>query len=350
MIAVIMAGGIGTRFWPLSRIKKPKQYLKIVSEKSMIRMTVDRLLNKISIKDIYVVTSLAQVELVIREIPELSEKNIILEPFGRNTAPCIALSALYLSRLYKSDELMFVLPADHLIENEDKFIEYLERAVVAAEDKNLVTFGIEPDYPATGYGYIEASEEEKYYKMFNVKQFKEKPNYETAKKFIDAGNFFWNSGMFLWRIDVILGNFKNLLPKVSQLLEKISNKWENEIVDISAEYEQMPKIPIDIGIMEQAEKRIVVPVKFGWSDVGGWKALYDISEKDENQNVIPVNCTEINSKNCLVISDKKVSLIDIDDLIIVDTKDALLISRKNSSEKVKTIVDLLKKNNEKRYL
>lgn len=349
MIAVIMAGGIGTRFWPLSRKKNPKQYLKIVSEKSMIQMTVERLLSKIAMNDIYVVTSSDQAELVQRELPHLPLKNIIIEPFGRNTAPCIALSALYLSKSYPQDELMFVLPADHVVQDVDKFLNYLEIGVVAAEESNLVTFGIEPEYPATGYGYIEAAE--KYSDtMFNVKQFKEKPDLETAKQFIKEGNFFWNSGMFLWRIDTILKSFEKYLPKISELLENISEKWVLNNTDITAEYEQMPKIPIDIGIMEQAKKRIVVPVNFGWSDVGGWKALYDISEKDESQNVFKTNCTELNSKGCLVISNKKVALIDVDDLVVVDSEDAILITKKDSSEKVKNIVSILEEKKEDKYL
>jgi mannose-1-phosphate guanylyltransferase len=344
-----MAGGIGTRFWPLSRKKNPKQYLKIVSEKSMIQMTVERLLSKIAMNDIYVVTSSDQAELVQRELPHLPLKNIIIEPFGRNTAPCIALSALYLSKSYPQDELMFVLPADHVVQDVDKFLNYLEIGVVAAEESNLVTFGIEPEYPATGYGYIEAAE--KYSDtMFNVKQFKEKPDLETAKQFIKEGNFFWNSGMFLWRIDTILKSFEKYLPKISELLENISEKWVLNNTDITAEYEQMPKIPIDIGIMEQAKKRIVVPVNFGWSDVGGWKALYDISEKDESQNVFKTNCTELNSKGCLVISNKKVALIDVDDLVVVDSEDAILITKKDSSEKVKNIVSILEEKKEDKYL
>ena len=278
MIALIMAGGIGSRFWPLSRESNPKQFLKIVSEKSMIQMTVERLLPEIKIEDIFIVTSASQTKLVKEHLPALPEENIIIEPFGMNTAPCIALSTVYLSRKYDSEEKMIVLAADHLIENTTEFLRSLKIAATAAEEDYLVTFGIKPNYPATGYGYIEAgrkiSDE-----MFYVKQFKEKPDLKTAEEFLKAGNFYWNSGMFAWKLKTILSAYKNYLPQVFELLEKISRKWEDFGLkaDISQEYALMPKLPVDIGIMEKAEKRIVIPVDYGWKDVGSWKALYDIS-------------------------------------------------------------------------
>jgi len=343
MIALIMAGGVGTRFWPLSKESNPKQFLKIVSDKSMIQMTVERLLNKIQIKDIFIVTAKSQVELIRKHIPELPEENIIIEPFGMNTAPCIALSALYLNRKYDAKETMIVLPADHLIKDEKAFLQSLDIAQKSAEAEYLVTFGIKPDYPATGYGYVEA-EKEICMNVFSVKQFKEKPNLKTAESFLKAGNFFWNSGMFMWKIETILKAFQNYLPEVASLLHEISQKWKatGTCTDISDEYSQMPKLPIDIGIMEKAEKRIVIPVNYGWSDVGSWKALYDVSQKDENKNVLNCKNKLINSKNNYVNSDKMVALIGVENLIIVDTEDALLISRKADSEQVKEIVNKLK--------
>ncbi|MCK4694890.1 MAG: mannose-1-phosphate guanylyltransferase, partial [Candidatus Cloacimonetes bacterium] len=256
MIALIMAGGVGTRFWPLSRNSKPKQFLKILSEKSMLQITVDRLLPKIRMEDIYVVTAQSQVELTKKHLPQLPEENIIIEPFGMNTAPCIALSAQYLARRYDKSEKMIVLPADHLIAHREDFLASLEVGKDSAELDNLVTFGIKPDYPATGYGYIEAGREiEK--GMFYVKRFKEKPDLETAKTFLKAGNFFWNSGMFMWKIETILKAYHDYLPKVTEVLKKIETKWNLEglSVDISDEYREMPKVPVDIGIMEKAEKR-----------------------------------------------------------------------------------------------
>jgi len=351
MIALIMAGGIGTRFWPLSRESKPKQYLKIISEKSMIRMTVERLLPKIKIKDIFIVTGKSQVKLVQEHLPELPTENIIIEPFGMNTAPCIALSAKYLSRIYDPKEKMIVLAADHLIKNEKEFLRTLEVAERSADQNNLVTFGIKPDYPATGYGYVEAGKQVAD-EMFEVIQFKEKPDIKTAKMFLLVGKFFWNSGMFAWKIETILQAYQDHLPKVILLLEKISNKWNETGIDadISAEWSQMPKLPVDIGIMEKAEKRIVIPVDYGWSDVGSWKALYDISEKDEDQNVLKCKNLILNSKENYVYSDKLVTLIGVENLIVLETEDALLISSKDKSEDVKKIVNRLKDEERKEYL
>ena len=351
MIALIMAGGIGTRFWPLSSESKPKQYLKIVSEKSMIRMTVERLLPKIDIKDIFIVTGKSQVKLVKEHLPELPFENIIIEPFGMNTAPCIALSAKYLSRIYDPKEKMIVLAADHLIKNEKEFLRTLEVAEISVDQDNLVTFGIKPDYPATGYGYVEAGKKVAE-EMFEVNRFKEKPDPETAKEFFKAGNFFWNSGMFAWKIETILKTYQDHLPKVISLLEKIALKWENSGIDadISPEFSQMPKLPVDIGIMEKAEKRIIIPVDYGWSDVGSWKALYDVSEKDENQNVLKCKNMILNSKENYIYSDKLVTLIGVENLVVVETENVLLISSKDKSEDVKKIVNRLKEEKKAEYL
>jgi len=351
MIALIMAGGIGTRFWPLSRESKPKQYLKIVSEKSMIQMTVERLLPKIEMKDIFIVTGKSQVKLVQEHLPELPTENIIIEPFGMNTAPCIALSAKYLSRIYDPKEKMIVLSADHLIKNEKEFLRTLEVAEKSADEDNLVTFGIKPNYPATGYGYVEAGKQVAD-EMFEVIQFKEKPDIKTAKIFLLVGNFFWNSGMFTWKIETILKTYQDHLPEVISLLDKIAVKWDNSGIetDISDEYSQMPRLPVDIGIMEKAEKRIVIPVDYGWSDVGSWKALYDVSEKDENQNVLKCKKMVLNSRENYVYSNKFVTLIGVENLVVVETENALLISSKDKSEDVKKIVNKLKEEKNKKYL
>jgi mannose-1-phosphate guanylyltransferase len=342
MIALIMAGGIGTRFWPLSRKSNPKQFLKIISEVSMIQMTVKRLTPSIKMEDIYIVTASSQVELTKKNLPDLPEENIIIEPFGMNTAPCLALSASYLARKYDKSEKMIILPADHLIASKDEFLASLEIGERSAELDNLVTFGIKPNYPATGYGYIEAGPKIDDLR-FNVKQFKEKPDLETAEQFLNSGNFFWNSGMFMWKIETILNAYRSYLPKVAEILENINIRWNEDglTANISSEYALMPKIPVDIGIMEQAEKRVVIPVDYGWSDVGSWKALYDISEKDENGNVLNCDFEIINSQNNYVNSKKFVSLIGVKNLVVVESENALLITDKDHSEDVKKIVEKL---------
>ncbi len=351
MLALIMAGGVGTRFWPLSRESNPKQFLKIVSEKSMLQMTVERLLPQIKIEDIFIVTAGSQSELTKKHLPNLPEENIIIEPFGMNTAPCIALSAQYLARKYDKSEKMIVLPADHLIAYRDDFLDSLKTGAISAEEDNLVTFGIKPNYPATGYGYIEAGQKIDG-KSFFVKQFKEKPDLETAEAFLKAGNFFWNSGMFMWKIETILQAYQDYLPEIIPVLKKINAKWDAEglSADFSEEYALMPKVPVDIGIMEKAEKRVVIPVDYGWSDVGSWKALYDVSQKDENNNVLKCKNEIINSKNNYINSKKFVALIGIDNLVVIDSGDALLIASKERSEDVKKIVEKLKKDGKEELL
>ncbi|MCK4956168.1 MAG: mannose-1-phosphate guanylyltransferase, partial [Candidatus Cloacimonetes bacterium] len=242
MIALIMAGGIGTRFWPLSRESNPKQFLNIISEESMIQMTVNRLLPKINIENIYIVTAASQVELTKTHLPDLPEENIIIEPFGMNTAPCIGLSAKYLARKHDLNETIVVLPADHLIALQDDFLDSLEVGEESAQEDYLVTFGIKPNYPATGYGYIEAGEKLDVRRQI-VAQFKEKPDLETAKKFLDAGNFYWNSGMFMWKIDTILQAFSDYLPKVASIMAEIDELWKQQglSADFSKPYAKMPK-------------------------------------------------------------------------------------------------------------
>ncbi len=348
MIALIMAGGSGTRFWPLSRRSHPKQYLNITSDRSMIQMTADRLLEKIPIEKIYVVTSADQAPIVQEHLPDMPAGNIIIEPFGRNTAPCIALSAQYLKNFCDADEEMFVLPADHVITQVDEFNRYLSYASEFTAKESHVTFGIKPTYPATGYGYIEASENLNEHAM-KVSQFKEKPDLATAEGFIEQGNYFWNSGMFVWKISTILDSFKNYLPKVSELLDEIQKLWDKDgySAEISSFYDSMPKIPIDIGIMEQVDNRVVIPVDYDWSDVGGWKALYEISDKDDNLNVLKCDATVIDSKSNYVKSTKHVALIGVQNLVVVETPDAILISDIDKSEEVKAVVNTLKETNEK---
>jgi mannose-1-phosphate guanylyltransferase len=350
LVAVIMAGGAGKRFWPLSRQNKPKQFLSITSKMSMIQMTVDRLLGKIKIENIFVVTAKSQCHLVEKQLSDLPKGNIIVEPEGMNTAPAVALSALFLVRKYNPEDKMFILAADHVICNVDKFIESLQPAEMASDDGNLVTFGIKPTYPSTGYGYIEGGDKTK--NGIVVNNFKEKPDIETAEYFLKSGNYYWNSGMFMWQIRTILEAYHNYLPKVCRLLSDITKKWDKYGVaaDISGIYSKMPKIPIDVGIMEQAEKRIVIPVDYGWSDIGGWKALHEISEKDKNGNAVTTECEILDSSNCYVHSDKLVALIGVKNLVVVDTSDVLMIAEQDSSERVKEVVTSLEQTNSNKYL
>ena len=344
MIALIMAGGVGSRFWPLSRKTKPKQFLNIISDKSMIKMTVERLNKKIKLEDIYIVTQANQSEILKQELPELPSQNIIIEPMGRNTAPCIAFSASLLQEKYGKDEKMLVVPADHYIPNSDDFWERTKIADKLADDGGLITFGITPTFPATGYGYIEIEKSDAEFQK--ILQFKEKPDEELAKKFLTQGNFYWNSGMFVWKIGVILAQFKKYLPKIYSLLSQITDKVKSNH-DFEDIYSKMPNIPVDIGILEQAEERYLIPVSYQWSDVGSWKALYEISEKDENKNTIKSNHYFENVTNSYFSSDKFVAAINVDNIAVIDSEDAILIMNLDDSQKVKSVVEFLKNENEK---
>jgi len=342
MKALIMAGGIGTRFWPLSRRNMPKQFLCITGDKSMLQMTVERVCRTIDINDVYIVTAQSQTELVHQHLPNLPVQNIIIEPFGMNTAPCIGLSLAYLKDKMEGNESLLVLPSDHVIKDTQGFLDSLKLAEKPAADGNLVTFGIVPDYPATGYGYIEAGGQIAE-GVYRVAKFKEKPDFDTAKTFLQQGNYYWNSGMFFWKFNVIWQAFAEYLPQVMSILQEIIGMWQKdgEPADLKDVYAKMPKIPIDIGIMEKAEKRVVIPVNYGWSDVGSWKALAEISPADENGNFLPKRHFALDAKDNYVRSDKFVSLIGVENLCVIETDDALLITAKDRSEDVKKVVDAL---------
>lgn len=342
MIALIMAGGSGTRFWPASRAKAPKQFLQISGSRSMLQLTVDRLSGLISIADVYIVTAASQVPLVREHLPELPPQNIIIEPFGMNTAPCIALSVEYLKQKYSPETAMIVLPADHVIRKTEAFISTLKQAEQAADAAALITFGIVPDYPATGYGYIEGGAKGKG-GLTTVSRFKEKPDRETAQSFLEQGNFYWNSGMFCWSIGAIDAAFRAYLPEVSDLCGQIAEVWRDGGIsaDISPLYRQMPRVPIDIGIMEKAQSRYVIPVDLGWSDVGSWKALADISPADDSGNYAEGAYLSIDARGNFVRSKKFTALIGVNDLCIIETADAILVCPKERSEEVKKVVEHL---------
>ncbi len=353
MIALIMAGGVGTRFWPLSTKSKPKQFLNILGNRSMIQQTVDRIIPVIDYDDIYVVTNCEQTELVKKHLSQIPVENVIAEPFGRNTAACIGLGAILLSDKYVTNETMLVLPADHYIGKPDKFLEIVSFAAkFARESENLITFGIKPTFPATGYGYIESGEKISIQKfpIFQVKRFKEKPDFETAKAFLHSGNFSWNSGMFLWRIDTILNAIKQYMPDLYHQLIKIKTLWlQNKTEEIKEIYQSLRSIPIDIGVMEKAKNATVLPINIDWNDIGSWQAVYDMIDKDKNGNFFEGHIINIHSNNNYVLSESKkkiIALSNVDNLVIVDTKDALLICKKEKSQNVKKIVELLNKKEE----
>ncbi|MCC7430644.1 mannose-1-phosphate guanylyltransferase [bacterium] len=367
MFGVIMAGGFGTRFWPRSRRKTPKQLISVYGGKTMLEQTLDRISKMIEVEETFIVTNAEQIPLLTQQtLPyKIPQQNIISEPFGRNTAPAIALSAVFIKKFFpeKLDEAMVVLPSDHLISNDEVFNQNLKLAgEVAVQTGSLVTFGIPPTYPSTGYGYIQVQEKPLNFNtsvsnadVFGVKTFAEKPNYSTAVRFVESGEFFWNSGIFVWQVREILSKLEEFLPDTMEIFYEISSLLgtpkENEA--ILEAYKKIREISIDYGVMEKAKKIAVVKAQFGWNDLGSWKEVYTEGDKDGNGNVVLGNVKLIETTNCLFAEQNKskiIAAIGINDLVIVDTEDALLVCSKERSQEVKEIVELLKKEKSNQYL
>lgn len=358
--AVIMAGGSGTRFWPRSTKALPKQFLPLFGEGTMIQNTAKRVESLIPQERIMVVTNDDYVDIVKDQLPSVPDENIIGEPVAKNTAPCVAIAA---QLLYKKDPeaVMVVLPADHHIEQPEAFNEYLKAAVdQAKKGSKLVTIGIEPDRPETGYGYIQGEEGDAEHvsgkEIYSVKAFKEKPDLKTAQKFLSEGNYYWNSGMFIWTAKTILGEFEKHLPEMYQLVSKANEGlYEKDHKDsIDQFYHSCESISIDYGIMEHAREVFVVPGEFGWNDVGSWTAVYDLGEKDESGNVNKSDYTTFSETNNSYIyseSGKMISLVGMQNVAVVETDKAILVCKLDKAQNVKDIVEQLKSDDKlKRYL
>ena len=337
MTNIILCGGSGTRLWPISRTLMPKQFVKLFENKSLFQLTVER--NSKVCDSQFIVSNAEQYFLAIDQLEELSitKNKYLLEPVGRNTAPAIALACMALD----SEELVLVTPSDHLIKNETAYKQVIQRAKELATENNLVTFGIKPTFAETGFGYIEAVSLDKE----DVKAFHEKPDFDTATKYLEAGNYYWNSGMFLFKARIFLEELQKYSPAIYEAsLEAFNNASKDELIRIK--HDDMANIPedsIDYAVMEKSSKVKVVSSDIDWSDVGSFDALYDELPKDENGNTQNPNHISIDSKNNLIYgNERKIATIDIEDCIIVDTGDALLISKKGSSQKVKNVVAKLK--------
>ena len=358
MYAVIMAGGKGTRFWPKSREKMPKHLLDIVSARTIIQETVERIAPLIPEENILIVTGQSHADELMRQVPRVPRENIIIEPLGRNTAPCIGLAGLHIKRKSPHD-VMVVLPADHLIHNASRFRRILSAAAdMAGRDDYLVTIGITPTSPETGYGYIEkgnlitAVNGEN---IYTVKSIREKPPLKRAKDFLRKGGFYWNSGMFVWNVDAILDAVERWLPQIYEGLLQIESAigTDREEEALRTVYKTIPSMSIDYGVMEKADNVLLIEGDFGWSDVGSWDALWEISGKDEKGNA--ANCRDlfvgVDARNSLIHSPRKlVALLGVEDLIVVDTEDSLLICKRGSSQDVKKVVEILEDKKKKEYL
>ena len=340
--AVILAGGSGTRFWPMSRQSYPKQFLSIANKGSLLEQTVKRISSLIKGENILIVTNKRFKKEIEKQLKsyKIPSKNILLEPEGKNTAPAICWAAV---RIYQMNPkaVMAVLPSDHLIVKTQSFLKLLRKAKQLANEDYLVTLGIVPTRPETGYGYLKTAQRKvKNQSITIVEKFTEKPSLSVAKKFVKQKKYFWNSGMFIWRAEVILEEFKKLQPSIYKLLgSKSSTNHINRV------WKKLPSISIDYGILENAKKVAAVPANnIGWSDLGSWESLSEELDSDKKGNIIKGDVLAIDNKDCMVFSQHKfVAAIGLNNVTVVDTKDALLICRTDQSQKVKDVVTTLLK-------
>lgn len=342
--AVIMAGGVGSRFWPRSKKKTPKQMLQIFGENTMIQDTVSRLDGLVDSENILVITNRLQKPGICEQLPQIPSENVIEEPFGRNTAACIGLASIIIEKRDK-DAVMIVLPADHIIRDKAAFHKVLKNAIeFAYKSGGLLTIGVTPTRPETGYGYIQIDDKEIGQNIFKVFTFAEKPNYATAVRFLESGDFMWNSGMFIWRTDSILEEMKLHMPDLFDSLESIKKSFGKSDFEsvLTNLYGQLKKISIDYGIMEKSNKVYLTKGSFNWSDVGSWEEVYQLSEKDSNGNSITGQVyTEMSVDSYIYSPNKFTAVIGVENLIIINTDEALLICRRDNCQDVKKVVDYL---------
>lgn len=343
LCALIMAGGKGTRFWPLSTEKKPKQFLNLLGDDTMIQMTVNRIKDLIPMDRIFVVTGKMYVDLVKEQLKALPEDNIIVEPTGRNTAPCIALSAYYINKRIK-DATIAVLPSDHMIKDEKKFRETLKNADEFVDKNNeaIVTIGMQPDRAETGYGYIKAikNKQGELDNIYKVEKFVEKPDEQTAKNYLNQGNYLWNGGMFIWKAMNILKLTEKYLKNTFEVLSKIALASDEEYERVlNEEYENVDCISIDYGIMEKADEIYVIPGDFGWDDVGTWNAVLRYREKDINNNIcMGGRVINIDGRNNIAVSNgKPIVIAGIDNAFVIESDEAIVITNKDNLGNIKNI-------------
>ena len=342
--ALLMSGGIGTRFWPKSRYYMPKQFLKTVGEKTMIQNTVERIEKCLSHENICIVTNRDYVKMIKRQLPKIKSENIFIEPYNRETATCISFAAI---KLLKRDPeaVMVVLPSDHVIQNVYEFKKTIDQALKIAKYENvLVTMGVVPSRPETAYGYIETGMLVHGYgsiPVYKVKRFTEKPNKTIAQIFIDKGTFLWNSGMFVMKAKVLLQQVERYMPDLYSSLMKISEALgtEDEEKVVEVEYKKIDGISIDFGIMEKSPDVVVLKANLDWDDIGSWNALEKYYMKDDENNIVNGLCTNIDTRNCMIFGDSRlIATIGVNNLLIVDTGDTILICDRERDQDIKEMV------------
>ncbi len=352
--ALIMAGGHGERFWPRSRRNLPKQFLSLTDDgKTLIQLTVERISVLVERKDIFISTNRDYEDLIREQLPDIPPDNILFEPVGRNTAPCIGMAAEFVSKKY-SDAVMMVLPSDHLIKYTKIFQDTLNDACeIAEQGSNLVTIGITPDFPETGYGYIRFDPDNSMGRGYSVKSFTEKPELEVAREYVASKEYLWNSGMFVWKASSILERFEKLMPDVYEQLEIIRDAvgTSGQTEKIEKIFPEFPSISIDYGIMEKSENIYTIPGSFGWDDVGSWLAMERIRNTNEFGNIVDGDVITINTTDSIIVGKKKlIACVGVKDLVVVDTDDATLICGKDSTNDIKKVIENLKVCNRNEYL
>ena len=347
LCALIMAGGKGTRFWPLSTEEKPKQFLNLIGEETMIQMTVNRIKPIIPIERIFVCTGEGYVNLVNEQLPELPDRNIIVEPEGRNTTPCIALSALVMKRYYK-DATMVVLPSDHLINDEEKFREIILEANNFIKNNNnaIVTLGMEPTRAEIGYGYNKSSNRKTQIienEIIKVDKFVEKPNLQLAKTYVSSGNYLWNGGMFIWTVQNILNEVCKYSPDTFEALHKISEAEEEKLQDlINKKYVNTEAISIDYSVLEKSQEVYVIPSDFGWDDIGSWEAIDRYREKDDYGNIVIGEAKTLKGENNLLVSSNhKVIVEGLSDIYVIENDGKIIIGQKSNVVNVKELKNII---------
>lgn len=353
---IIMAGGIGSRFWPMSRSNFPKQFHDILGKgKTLIQETFDRVAAFVPEENIYVVTNSRYLSLVKEQLPTMTEDQILLEPIGKNTAPCIAY-ACYKIKTINPDAIFLVASSDHIIHDTAQFTKDVQLAFSACSQKDIImTLGITPTYPNTGYGYIQYIEDNANKGYFKVKTFTEKPTLEVAKTFIASGDFVWNSGIFIFSAKTILTAFEKNLPDIADLFKEMEGSYykAQERVEIVRVYNTCENISIDYGIMEKADNVYVIPTEFGWSDLGTWASVYENSEKDYYHNAVKGNVMIYHASGNVIQNNNpnKILVInDLDNYIVVDTEDALIISPKKDEQFIKQVVTDIRQNKGEKYV
>lgn len=348
MYGIILAGGSGSRLWPLSRELYPKQLLNLISDKSLLQSTFERLTNCMQKDEILSITNTKHSANVRMQLAQLTENpKVLSEPVSKNTAPAIALATKYIMQETGEDPVILVVPSDHLIQDKEHFLSTVKKGEKLAEEGYIVTFGIKPNYPETGYGYINTLKPLDI--GFKVKEFVEKPNLETAEKYLKAGTYYWNSGIFMFKASTMLAEIEKNAPEIAKIAQNVDFTKSSDIPFV--EFDKMPSISIDYAVMEKSDKIALVALESDWNDLGSWQSIYDVSKKDEHNNVFIGHVIDEGSKNSFVYaSSKLVTTIGLEDTVIVETEDAILACKKDRTQDVKHIYETLKKQNDDTHL